>query len=379
LGKKTTGSLGYQIIHVITTVMRGGAERQLLVLVKEQINSGYTVRVIFLKGTLELANELKSIGAILEEDIANQPPIIQLLKLRRFFKEKTEPKLLIHAHLPRAQFLSALAVQKNQTLICTRHDEDPFYPGSRKFFSKFLFCILKKKVNAWIAISKSVKEKMTEYGEINQSTLIEVIYYGLESSIRGENPKSKMNAKSSLNISADSIVIGCVARLVWQKNISTLIKSFRLILDEYPNSKLLLVGDGPLRSELKALCTDLSLNESVLFSGKVTDVNAYLRAMDIFVLPSFTEGFGLVLLEAMNVSLPIIASKIPSISEVLNGSGLQFNQGNQFDLRDKIIEILSSNNISIYSDASSKRLKDFDPKKMWAKTEILYEKALLNK
>jgi glycosyltransferase involved in cell wall biosynthesis len=101
--------------------------------------------------------------------------------------------------------------------------------------------------------------------------------------------------------------------------------------------------------------------------------------MDIFVLPSFTEGFGLVLLEAMNVSLPIIASKIPSISEVLNGSGLQFNQGNQFDLRDKIIEILSSNNISIYSDASSKRLKDFDPKKMWAKTEILYEKALLNK
>ena len=377
--KNSLGSLEYQIIHVITTVMRGGAESQLLVLVKEQISSGFKVTVIYLKGTLELANELNSIGAVLEEKFANKPPIFQLLRLRRFFKKKVEPKLLIHAHLPRAQLLSALAIQRNQTLICTRHDEDPFYPGSSRIFSNFLFRILKKKIKAWIAISNSVKEKMIKYGEITQSTLIEVIYYGLESTLGGVTSTSKITAKSSLNFSADSIVIGCVARLVWQKEISTLIKSFRFILDELPNSKLLLVGDGPLKNDLKTLCAELSLSESVIFSGKVTDVNRYLSAMDLFVLPSSTEGFGLVLLEAMDAGLPIVASNIPALCEVLNGAGLLFDQGNHFDLRDKIFELLSSNNTSVYSDASSKRLKDFDPILMWNKTNKLYEKALLIK
>ena len=92
-----------KVHHVITTINRGGAENQLLVLVREQIKSGMEVSVLYLKGEPELERDLSDAGAIVSHDIANQNPFIQFLKMRSISKSQ---RTLLHAHLPRAELLT---------------------------------------------------------------------------------------------------------------------------------------------------------------------------------------------------------------------------------------------------------------------------------
>jgi len=89
------------------------------------------------------------------------------------------------------------------------------------------------------------------------------------------------------------------------------------IVQQFPSTRLLLVGEGPLRGDLQRLTKALDLERHVIFTGLRTDVPRLLQAVDVFVLPSLWEGFGLVLLEAMVAGRPIVASSVGAIPEIV--------------------------------------------------------------
>ncbi len=347
--------LSRPIIHVVTTIMRGGAENQLLILVGEQVRLGFSVTVLYLKGEPELSAEFENVGAQVIYDLANIHPLLQIKNLKTFLKNSNYQSAVIHSHLPRAQILTATSIRKTQTLICSRHDEDNFYPRANKFLSLVLFRYVDRKVDTWIAISNGVKEKMISFGEIGKATRIKVIYYGLPSGLKMTKAEKSKDSP---------IIVGCVARLVWQKDHLTLLKAFRIFVSKFTNAQLLIVGDGPLRNDLERKCKDLGMEEKVNFVGKVDDVFRYLKNMDIFVLPSSTEGFGLALLEAMSANISVIASDIPARSEVLSGNGLLFKTGDHLELSEKMVELADGSKRAEIAERGYKRSKDFDPKRM---------------
>ena len=130
----------------------------------------------------------------------------------------------------------------------------------------------------------------------------------------------RLNTRKALGIGADTIVLGNVGRLQKEKNQAFAIRVFSKLHSENPDSKLVIVGTGPLDAELKALTHSLGLDEFVIFTGLRTDVGNLLCAMDAFLFPSIFEGLPLTLIEAQCSGLPCIVSDI--ITDELDVTGL---------------------------------------------------------
>ena len=357
--------------------MRGGAENQLLILAEQQVKAGRKVNVIYLKGESELHGAFSELGVYVHRNFANIPITVQVFRLILLFRKTKFKDSIIHAHLPRAQIVAFLSKLKSQKMICTRHDEDTFYPGKNKNISKLLFKLVDSRTNVWIAISEAVKERMISYGEMPSKSKIQVVHYGSAIKKLQVEIGAVENLRNRYKLDTDTFVIGCVARLVWQKDHECLLNAFSLFQIKNPKSKLILVGDGIMRTYLEEFTKKLSLQDSVIFTGKVSTVREHLGLMDVFVLPSTTEGFGLVLLEAMEAGVPIISSNASALPEVLGDAGLLFEVGQPGDLVKKLDLMQDPSVLLKYSRLGHSRLKEFSPELMWSKVGAIYKKAEL--
>jgi glycosyltransferase involved in cell wall biosynthesis len=117
-------------------------------------------------------------------------------------------------------------------------------------------------------------------------------------------------------------VVTCVGRLIPGKGQAVLLDAFARIRQRYPETVLLLVGDGPERAALEARVRALDLHGAVSFARQRRDIPAVLAATDVFVLPSFAEGIPLSLLEAMAAGVPVVATAVPGNSNVIAHEGL---------------------------------------------------------
>ena len=116
--------------------------------------------------------------------------------------------------------------------------------------------------------------------------------------------------RKKLGLPAQSYVIGHVGRFTHQKNQKFLVNIFAVLFQKEPCCRLLLVGDGEDKTKIDTLIKSLKLSEKVIMTGNVNNVQDYLHAMDVFVLPSFYEGFPIVAVEAQTAGLPVIASDV---------------------------------------------------------------------
>jgi glycosyltransferase involved in cell wall biosynthesis len=120
----------------------------------------------------------------------------------------------------------------------------------------------------------------------------------------------------------DAFVYGTVGRLAETKGQGVLLTAFARVHEKYPESWLILAGEGRLESELRALAAELNIHERVVFLGYRTDIPEVLKACDVFVLPSIAEGLPGALLEAMATGIPVIASRVGGVPEILNNPEL---------------------------------------------------------
>lgn len=354
-----------RVAHIITTIERGGAEKQLLTLVQEQSKNGREVLVVPLKGSPELLNEFEKAGAKVILDLINTNFARQIRLLRRILPFDG---LIVHAHLPRAELLASLATYNNR-LILSRHNTEPFYPGMPKLVSRFLGQFTSGRANLVIAISSAVEDYLYKSREIRQNTEVKVVHYGFDAS-----PKNlRSTTASEVTNNSDEIVIGTIGRLVPQKDYPTLISAFNKLLDEFPLATLVILGDGYLQQRLEEFVDKLKISGKVNFLGKRSDVDSFLQTFDLFVLASKYEGFGLVLLEAMAQNVPIVASNNSAIPEVLgaNHPGLA-ETGNAKDFSEKMKELLLIPGRTKALEMQEIRISKFSPVSMSTKIDLLY-------
>ena len=191
-----------------------------------------------------------------------------------------------------------------------------------------------------IAVSKAVKESLVRYDRINRKK-IQVIYNGIDLSKFG-GPLTKNEVRAELGIKPDEYVIGVIARLEEQKGHRYLLEALSNIPEHLGSLKILIVGDGQLRSALEAETKKRALSSNVLFLGTRKPIAPILKALDLFLLPSLWEGFSMAILEAMAAGIPVIATLVGGAGEVITSGkdGLLIPPGDAQSLAEAIKDAL---------------------------------------
>jgi glycosyltransferase involved in cell wall biosynthesis len=350
-----------QIFHVITTIKRGGAENQLLILVREQIKLGMQVHVVFLKGEPELEYEFTNMGAFVHHEVARSHLFFQTYALRKVVG-KSKP--IVHAHLPRAELISLFTPARFK-LVTSRHNAEPFFPAAPKTISNLLSKLVEIRCFRIIAISEAVKVFLIERDEIRNIEKVEVVLYGYQPTCN--------SIKGNVNPSNTTHKLGTISRLTHQKDIPTLLHAFQIVHKDAPQATLNIVGSGPLESNLLEMCNRLGLKSSVNFLGRTSQIFNFLMDLDVFILTSRYEGFGMVLLEAMDAGVPIVASNNSAIPEVLgpNFPGL-CETGNYQEFYNKILKLNDPDYRKQVLSLQKKRLALFEADGMAQKINKIY-------
>jgi glycosyltransferase involved in cell wall biosynthesis len=359
-----------KILHVITTLERGGAENQLNLLVKMQASHGHIVQIAYLKGREELAENLNKNNVSILRLLTGRNFLIQVVKLK-FYLRKNQFDV-IHAHLPQAEMVVRFSSNKKSKIFVTRHFGGQFHPKLPLKISSFLGRIASKKAIYVIAISRSVKKILIENGETYNPNLIKVIYYGFSAD---EFFDGSTGAQFNLKKNNSSIfTIGCVSRLSPEKDLVTVLKAFHEAKKKIRKLHLYLAGEGAEKKKLMELTVELGIENEVTFLGKISNVASFLQNVDLLVLSSKFEGFGMVLLEAMATHTRIVAAMNSGIEEVIgnNGAGMFFETSNYEDLSSKIY--LSSTKIgSEFVAKQNIQLQIFSAEKMFNEIERIYQ------
>lgn len=353
-----------KIVHVITTLDLGGAEKQLLTLVEFQIKLGHKVYVVPIKGKRELGSRFESVGAEVITTLINQSFFVQALSLK-IILGRLQPDVL-HAHLPRAELLCGIVSTSNLCFGITRHNTENFIPGFPASTSSFLSRWVLKRTKFQIAISEAVRKFCIENNECNMNTSFQTIYYGLN-----------FHDLSTVEIrEVDKLQGVVVARFVEQKNHVFLFKAIALL---EPNNRpdFLLIGRGELENELRRLAESLDIEGSLRWIGVTPVVEEFMKESDFLCLCSNYEGFGLVLLEAMSMCLPVIAPSIPVIEEVLghNYPGL-YQPNDEEDFLRVVMSLRDLNHRKTLSDCLRQRRYSFSAEKTALDTLSVYRNSI---
>tara|TARA_B100000214_G_C23969930_1_gene629574 strand:- start:52 stop:1158 length:1107 start_codon:yes stop_codon:yes gene_type:complete len=197
-------------------------------------------------------------------------------------------------------------------VVFTEHGR--FHPDQYRKKAKYINPFIARTTHKLVAISAATRDALVEYEYLRRDR-ISVIYNGIAPITIDEERRSAL--KAQLQIEPGETVIGTVARLDAVKNQALMLKALRALLDQNFRVRLILVGDGPERQNLEKLTTNLKLEESVIFTGFQSQPADYLSLMDIFLLPSFTEGTSMTLLEAMSLGIPTIATRVGGTPEIV--------------------------------------------------------------
>ncbi|MFH0926946.1 MAG: glycosyltransferase family 4 protein [bacterium] len=237
---------------------------------------------------------------------------------------------LIHCHDYKSNFYGLITARlKRIKIITTCHNwasntkRMKIYKAIDKFLLRYF--------NEVIAVSDSVADELQRGGILKEK--ITTIYNGVNIERFSDNGFQKFytsRLKRELNIGPDNKIIGTVGRLTSEKGHAYLIKAAKEVIQTDPNVRFLIVGDGPLMNSLRVIASYLEIDKSIIFPGAREDIVELLNLMDIFVLPSLTEGMPLALLEAMAAQRPVIATEVGGVPRVVtnNQTGLLIKPAN---------------------------------------------------
>lgn len=321
------------ILYVTFSFNTGGIEKLLIDIVNKM--AGIESNKIFLCIINKSYDEMllkkidKKVNIILLDRPVNGNKIKYIMQyIKLILNEKID---IIHCQLENAVKISIFAkmIKPRIKIYTTVHDTKIF--TNLKYYEVIMDRVFCNKI---IAISDSVKQEILERGIPNNKVI--KIYNAID--------KDKFTEKANKIFDKNRIIIGNVSRILPEKKgQDILIEAIAKVKENYPNIICLFAGqaeenDTSVLEKLKNHCALLHVEKNIQFIGNVHDINGFLDKIDIFVLPSRYEGFGIALIEAMAKGIPCIASNIDGPKEILKDEklGLLFECDNSDDLADKL-------------------------------------------
>lgn len=198
--------------------------------------------------------------------------------------------------------------------------------------------------NSIIAVSEGLKEQLLSSGI--EKGRIQVINNAINSS-QSYKDRVRKQQKSDLGIDPDEFILGYVGRLSIEKGIHHLLTALSQLSQKGLSLKAIIVGDGPQKRELMDQVQQLNITDKVIFTGFQKDIYKWLFCMDIFILPSLTEGLPMALLEAMSCGVPVIATEVGGVPQIIKKgiNGILVTPGKPEDLTYAVLEIYADETI----------------------------------
>lgn len=286
--------------------------------------------------------------------------------------------LHVHYAIPHAYagFMAKQMLQDegiNISMVTTLHGTDITLVGNHPFYKPAVTFSINKS-DFVTSVSQNLKESTLELFKITNT--IEVIpnFIELDKIISESNDPCQRSVMANEN----ERIITHISNFRKVKRIPDIIKIFYAIQKEIP-AKLMMVGDGPEKTKAENLCKELGIFDKVIFFGNSNEVNTILRQTDLFLLPSNTESFGLVALEAMACGVPVISSNAGGLPEVnSNGfSGYLSDVGDIEGMATNALKILKDDLVlSEFKKNALINAQKFDIKKILPLYEDLYRRAI---
>lgn len=333
-----------KVLHVVSSLGRGSGVMSFIMnyyrlIDKEKYSFDF---LYFYDVSDDFREEIESYGGSCYK-ICHPKKIISFRKkLKSFFYQNVDKYTIIHCHPIYSSFLiSSYAKRKNIKHII-QHFHATKYSNKKlsAFRNRLIIFLSKNKITDYAACSVDSLKIIPINNKKNRKCF--VINNGININDYKYNNFGRNSIRQEFNIEKKSFVIGNVGRFSSEKNQKIIIEIFHKFNKKYPDSNLILTGEGSLLEECRNFVKSLDLEDKVFFTGVRSDIGNILSAMDVFILASEFEGFGIVALEAQaNGLLTICSNGVPDCVILTNNANKMNVYGDENEM--SIVEYMINN------------------------------------
>ena len=293
-------------MHLIHSLGAGGAENGIINLANHMNRDRFTVSICsFVKnGTRE--KHLKKDVTLFTVDKKPGNDLTLPLRLAKLFKSFRPD--IVHTHAWGTMFEGFLGARFARVPFLVHGEHGTI---ERRTINRYFQRIIWGYFDAVLSVTHNHKKKLSKSIGFPEQK-ITVLQNGVNTDLFHSMPGTRIFGMK------DKYIIGTIGRLVPVKNQALLLKAFAEAKKNNDNLFLVIVGEGPLENSLKEQVHNLKITDDVLFTGRRFDIPQVLNSLDLFVLPSLSEGMSNTILEAMSCGLPVIATRVGGNPELIN-------------------------------------------------------------
>lgn len=366
---------GLRVVHVVLSLDLGGLERLVIDLVREGRTFGQLASVVCLERPGLLAAELEAMRVpafCVEKRPGLRPEIFR--RLRKLFRV-LQPDV-VHTHQIGALCYAGPSARRVGVPVVVHTEHGKNYASRRR--TRWLGRLAGRYAQRFFCVSRDIAEELRAC-RIVPKTKIAMAPNGIDIA-RFRDPAARTDVRLELGIPQSAPVIGALGRLTEIKRHDLLIRAFARLKLRSPGARLLLVGDGPRRSELEQLAAELLPPDCVRFLGYQSAPGRFLQAMDVLAMSSRSEGMPLAVLEAWAAGVPVAASRVGGVPELIADelTGLLTEFGDVEGLANALERLLSDRTLAQrIRDAAGKRVElHYSLSQMAANYQREYEELL---
>jgi len=335
-----------EILQITKGALMGGGEKHILTLLEGFKDRAVKMSLaVFSEGPLSVAARKMGVDVYVipkryRGDVFPLLGLIQLIKTKQID--------IVHTHLVSGNLYGRLAgkVTKVKGVVTTLHDSDKEALGqSSQRVMKELFFKLDMMMTVFsdriVTPSIDLKHQLIQHG-VKEDKIVHIPNAINLYPLHFLNEEI-LACRQELGLPQDVKLIAMVGRLVPVKNFVLFLKAAKQVIESGFKARFIIVGDGPLRSELQEMATHLGLRDQVIFTGFREDVYRVVSMVDLFVLCSNSETFPLALIEAMALKKPVIATRVGGVPEIIDDriNGWLCPSGDDVSLANAITHLLT--------------------------------------
>ena len=310
------------VVHLIYKLDVGGLEKVMLDCIQGTVHKGVEHAVIALTEATEFAQMLPENVQVFS---LNKKPGSDLACHIRLFRilRKLKPAVIQTYNIATIEYhpIAWLAGVKGH--IHAEHGRDIYDPKGENKKHNLLRRLMVFFIHSYIAVSDDLTQWLINYVGLSKKK-VKLIYNGIDTEKFAQKQEL---SRDILPFGKNTYLFGAISRLTPIKDHQNLIHAFAILNNKlYQKSnrtddiKLVIVGDGPLATELRALVEELDLKDHVYFTGEQSEIEKILPELNVYVMSSIAEGIPLAILEAMSVGLPIVSTEVGGIPELLENN-----------------------------------------------------------
>jgi len=361
-----------RILFLMVHLDYGGAEVGLLTTLKNIDRERFDCRVLSIEKRGRIGGQIEKEGfevIYMNENarLYNLPLVFKIVNVLKRYKPD-----ILHTSLFYANFFGRVASLFNRPHAIITEERSMY--TEKRFYHIMLDRLLSRLTDKIIVCSKAVLDFTIKQEGIDPEKFY-LIYNAVDAD-RFNIIQTKDALRAGYGFDGGDFIVGTVGSVIPKKGHKILIEAAAELNKRIPSLKIIIVGDGQGRQGLEKMVSGAGLKNKVIFLGSRNDIPELMRTMDVFALPSFQEGFPRTLIEAMYMSLPVVASEVSGIPEIVSDgvNGLLVAPGDTQGLTEKIFMLYESAKLrdSLGIQARKKVESGYMPENYARRLEQLY-------